>query len=287
MIRKHAKFVARACFFSVAATIVLGVGFAIVEARSGNHCQVASICLDELPPQCTNVMDVSTIRDSSVPIAKRCGTAHSLRDQGVKFDTRRGIEALDLLGRPFLVDYDVVGTVDVSAHKLAFLLDHLPFTAKLISTYRGGDYFAEYKTTPSGPVVKGGKGDRFTGEARLLAGEAKKGRLIYHGFGTANVAKWSFHGEVMIDFEFQPDPKHRDRSVYRIRSHASPGNSMLNALMDSEPFRAISETMVKGLIDDLAHTVKAIDKDSRRGRKNRDRWTDDEREKIKRLMRLK
>lgn len=253
----------------------------------GRACQVAQICLQQAPKFCGVILDVATIRDSRVPIERRCYAARELAERGVPLESKGANELLDMLGREFLLQYQISGQVAVSAHKLAYLLDHLPLAAKLMRVYQGGDYYAQVLEDQHGVVVKGGKGERFKGQARLLAGSAKQGRLFYHGRGGAQFGKWSFSGEVYIDFEFRPEGRRSKVSQYRIISLASPSNAWLNELMDSEPFRYVSETIITGIIEDLAMAVRAVEWDWRKDQLDSTLWTADELEQIRRLVKLR
>ncbi|RMF19612.1 MAG: hypothetical protein D6761_00045 [Candidatus Dadabacteria bacterium] len=256
-----------------------------VLASVERSCAVAASCGVPAPRRCDAVPRPWGDPPERAP-ELRCETLSSLAAAGFDANGASGHQMMRFLGREYLLSYEVAGASDVSADRLAYLLDHLPLAARLVDYFSGGGYYAEWVPFSGARWVRGGKGERFHGEAVQLAGSARRGVLHYLGYGTANIARWSFTGQVYLDFRFRRGPD-GEGCRYLVRAVASPENAVINAIMDSLPFRYLTERVVEAIVDDLAQAVARLDAAQRNGKLDRSAFTPAELAEIDRLLALR
>jgi hypothetical protein len=223
------------------------------------------------------------------PDGDRCVEARELEARGLKADhPEYGFRLYRLLGFEYRVVYNIPDTVVVSRARLEYLLDDIPFAAKLISHYRQTPYKAEY-VNAARTQFKGEKGARLRGEARLISGTYAEGRLIYLGTGVAEVAFWTLVGPGMMDFTYREIPataKSGERIAYNLKVVVFPGNGMINSIMNMGIFRSVVSDKVRGVLTDITETAKLLKADQGKQLLKNPQWSAEDRKKIEALLKL-
>ncbi len=198
-------------------------------------------------------------RDADLGLdASRCRPAQDVEGLDLRPWGQFGFRTYEFLAREYQAAYSIRGILPMRAAQLAILMDDLPFTARLLNHARGGNFTARFIRRGDHPVVYGERGDKFHGQAVQVAGTSGRGRMVWLGFGSATIARWTFVGEVMLDLVFRPDPGNPGRLQFEVRIYAAPGNGAIDAVMNSDLFAGLVRRIARSVLDDLAAATGSV-----------------------------
>jgi hypothetical protein len=213
----------------------------------------------------------------------RCSEGRELTKRGIGPDNALvGYKLYRFLGMEYRTVYVIDDFIAVSIPKLEYLLNDLPFAARIVSHYQPEVYTAEYVDAEH-KYFKGKKGKRLSGEARLISGSFWERRLFYLGQGKAEIAWWKLVGPALMDFTYNMDPKGLH---YRMKILVFPGNGMINGIMNLGLFKKIVNGKIHDVLTDLTETARKLAKDQGASIKNDPTWSLDDKLKIDSLLKL-
>jgi hypothetical protein len=233
---------------------------------------------------------------------ERCREARDLAARGVSTEAPASYALYRFLGKRYRVTYAVSGELPISAARLGFLLDDLPLAARLLTTYRGRAYAAEYLDDER-RRFRGSKQGTLRGEATRLVGSASEGRLVYFGFGSSKVGLWRLGGQSLATLSFQPLPVpaggartcsaylhdtpqggvHAD-VAYSLSILVTPDTAFFNRLMNLGIFRRIVLGQIREVLEDIDGAARALAKDG--ATPSRGTWTPEEQERLRHFQTL-
>lgn len=216
------------------------------------YCRLVKDCMvEDKTGSCTEAL--------SDPIA---GIEHDQLYCGwVRGFARRGIypgESMEsrqmwqFMGAKYHVMYLVADTLPMSMPALDLLMRDIPLAAKLINSYQGTAYTADYPIPRDSLFFQGSNGKSLNGQARELWIRDDHRERVYWGQGRVQVLKWKLVGNVVIEFRCWPAPPGTvERTCYSIRFTMFPANSFINAIMNMGMFRSVAIGKIQKILGDI------------------------------------
>jgi hypothetical protein len=161
------------------------------------------------------------------------------------------------MGGKFHVTYVVSDTLPIPFPALDLLLDNVSLTSRMINSYRGTSYSAEYPLRDDSTFFKGTNGRSLSGQARQVWMRTDRRERIYYGQGRVTVMKWAMVGNVVIELRAWPLAKDRTKAVYNARFTMFPANSMINAVMNMGVFRSVAIGKIQEVLNDIQFSANA------------------------------
>jgi hypothetical protein len=189
----------------------------------------------------------------------RCREPRALFARGVRPEGDLGFRVYRFLGRRYRVVYPVEGQLAISVPRMSFLLQDLPFAARLLAHFQKVDYAAEY-LDPDRRRFRGRRGTALTGEAELLAGGPAERSLAYYGRGTSDLGPWKMRGVGLVLIDYAPTADGR-ALAYRMHVVATPTNAFYNFIMNRGRFRSVLQGKVREVMDDVAEASRKLQAD--------------------------
>lgn len=254
-----------------------------------DYCKLLYACGLKIPPgTCPAPRELGAPAPFG-PTSDRCLEARELEARGLRTThPEYGFRLYRFLGFEYRVDYVISDTLPISRARFEYLLDDIPLAARLVAHYRDTPYEAQY-TNPQRTHFKGSKGPRLRGEARLISGSFREGRLIYLGSGVAEVAFWTLVGPAMMDFRYRTVPATAttdEKIVYDLKVVVFPGNGVINSIMNMGIFRNVVTSKVQDVLKDITETARLLEKDQGKALRGNPDWSAAERAKVEALLRL-
>lgn len=215
---------------------------------------------------------------------KRCREARDLFARGVRNDDLPGYRLYAFLGHRYRVEYAVTGEVALSPARLTYLMNELPFAARLLTRFQGTRYSAEY-LDPGRRRFRGNKGSKLSGEADLVSGSAQEGTVWYFGEGASKVGPWRLRGRSLMRFAFAPAGADGKKVAYDVRVVTTPTNAVLNALMNMGVFKSIVNGEIREMVEDVTQASRKLDTQGPALLGAAD-WSAEEKEKVAALLRV-
>jgi hypothetical protein len=187
----------------------------------------------------------------------RCQQPRDVAARGLKPWDPLGYPVYRFLGRRYRVAYALSGRVPVSAARLSYLIDELPFACRLVTYFQKTAYEAEYLDAAH-RRFRARKGDALKGEVELAAGGVSQRTLFYLGRGSSKVGPWSFAGQGFLRFEFSPAPSLPSSIDYRVTLVASPDNGFINTIMNMGMFKGIVNRHLRETVTDLTEAARKL-----------------------------
>ena len=189
---------------------------------------------------------------------ERCRDPRALHAAGVRGETDLGFRIYRFLGRRYRVVYDMEGRVPISAGRVAYLLDEIPFAARLLTQFQETRYEAEYLDSTR-RRFKASKGDALNGDAQVVAGSPAERTLYFFGRGQSKLGPWKLSGMSLVRFDFTPVPDRPKEIAWRARVLAAPDNAFINMVMNLGLFRSQVLKHVREMVDDMTTAARALD----------------------------
>ena len=186
-----------------------------------------------------------------------CGWVRGFARRGIFPATQESREMWQFMGSKYHVMYVVADTVPMPAPALDLLMRNIPLAAKLINSYRGTAYSAEYPIANDSLFFHGSNGRSLQGQARQLWIREDHRERVYWGQGRVHVLQWSLVGNVIIEFRSWPPANSPSRTCYSIRFTMFPANSMINAVMNMGMFRSVAIGKIQEILGDILQASQA------------------------------
>jgi hypothetical protein len=186
-----------------------------------------------------------------------CGWVRGFARRGIFPTTQESREMWQFMGSKYHVMYVVADTVPMPAPALDLLMRNIPLAAKLINSYRGTAYSAEYPIANDSLFFHGNNGKSLQGQARQLWLREDHRERVYWGQGRVHVLQWSLVGNVIIEFRSWPPANSPSRTCYSIRFTMFPANSMINAVMNMGMFRSVAIGKIQEILGDILQASQA------------------------------
>jgi hypothetical protein len=188
-----------------------------------------------------------------------CGWVRGFARRGIyPGETQESRQMWQFMGAKYHVMYLVADTLPMSMSALDFLMGDVPLAAKLINSYQGTDYTAEYPNPRDSLFFLGSNGKSLNGQARQLWIRDDHRERVYWGQGRVQILKWKLVGNVIIEFRCWPAPPSSiERTCYSIRFTMFPANSFINAIMNMGMFRSIAIGKIQKILGDILGASQA------------------------------
>lgn len=213
-------------------------------------CSSAKICLGLELPICSAEEYKPT--PSINYNADFCQPYLELRNRGIPVKSATALQMYSYLGKEFRVIYAVKGELPVNTNMMAYLMDHMPFTAHLINAYQGTRYTLGY-TTSDRKNFHGDNGGNLKGKFSWVhadsAGKYSGQRNVFFGYGTAKVLMWKLHGVAVVFLDYKP--KSTKSIEYELRSIVFPANGFLNSIMQMDMFGDVVRDRMREIISHI------------------------------------
>ena len=181
-----------------------------------------------------------------------CGWVRGFARRGIYPSSLESREMWQFMGSKYHVMYVVADTVPMPAPALDLLMRNIPLAAKLINSYRGTAYTAEYPNIRDSLFFHGSNGKSLQGQARQLWMRDDHRERVYWGQGRVHVLSWSLVGNVIIEFRsWPPLDNPANRTCYSIRFTMFPANSVINAVMNMGMFRSVAIGKIQEILGDI------------------------------------
>ena len=181
-----------------------------------------------------------------------CGWVRGFARRGIYPSTQESREMWQFMGSKYHVMYVVADTVPMPGPALDLLMANIPLAAKLINSYRGTAYAAEYPIPRDSLFFHGTNGRSLQGQARQLWIRDDHRERVYWGQGRVHVLSWSLVGNVIIEFRsWPPADTPANRTCYSIRFTMFPANSVINAVMNMGMFRSVAIGKIQQILGDI------------------------------------
>lgn len=186
-----------------------------------------------------------------------CAPFLELKKRGMPLETEISKEIYRRLGHQYRAIYVSEGVLSVSPGMISYLFDHMPFTAKLINAYQGGNYSIEYKA-PNNRVFSGTNGRSLSGDFIWVTQDSAKQKLgfrnVFFGVGRVKILKWHLHGTAVAFLDMDSIANNKVR--YKLTAIVFPGNTVLNSIMHMKAFKNIVEEKIDLIIKDIQQSSK-------------------------------
>jgi hypothetical protein len=182
--------------------------------------------------------------------AERCAVARDLAARGLGSDDLSSFGLYRFLGKRYRVEYGVSGQLPLSPPRLAFMLAELPLAAKVLTSFRGTRYTAEY-LDPERRHFRGSREGTLSGEATRVAGEPGSGAIVYFGYGQSQVGVWRLGGSSLARLAFAPLPPPARGLTYSLTVVVTPEGAIMNRLMGLRLFRSLVERRIREVVTDI------------------------------------
>lgn len=181
-----------------------------------------------------------------------CGWVRGFSKRNILPKDAESKDMWQYMGSKYHVMYVVADTVPMSVAALDHLMRNIPVAAKLINSYRGTSYSAEYPNPKDSSSFKGDNGKSLKGQAKQLWVREDHRERVYWGQGKVQVMKWRLVGNVVIEFRsWPPTPSTTDKTCYSIRFTMFPANAFINTVMNMGMFRSVAVGKIKDILDDI------------------------------------
>jgi hypothetical protein len=188
-----------------------------------------------------------------------CGWVRGFARRGIyPGETQESRQMWQFMGAKYHVMYLVADTLPMAMPALDFLMADVPLAAKLINSYQGSAYTAEYPNPADSLFFVGSNGKSLNGQARQLWIRDDHRERVYWGQGRVQILKWKLVGNVVIEFRCWPAPPGPvERTCYSIRFTMFPANSFINAIMNMGMFRSVAIGKIQKILDDILGATQA------------------------------
>lgn len=187
-----------------------------------------------------------------------CGWVRGFARRGIDPTNQVSREMWQFMGSKYHVMYVVADTVPMPQPALDLLMRNIPLAAKLINSYRGTAYTAEYPIPNDSLFFHGSNGKSLQGQARQLWIREDHRERVYWGQGRVHVLSWSLVGNVIIEFRsWPPADSPATRTCYSIRFTMFPANSVINAVMNMGMFRSVAIGKIQEILGDILHASQS------------------------------
>jgi hypothetical protein len=188
-----------------------------------------------------------------------CGWVRGFARRGIyPGETPESRQMWQFMGAKYHVMYLVADTLPMSMPALDFLMADVPLAAKLINSYQGTTYTAEYPNPRDSLFFLGSNGKSLNGQARELWIRDDHRERVYWGQGRVQILNWKLVGNVIIEFRCWPAPPSSiERTCYSIRFTMFPANSFINAIMNMGMFRSIAIGKIQKILGDILEASQA------------------------------
>jgi hypothetical protein len=186
-----------------------------------------------------------------------CGWVRGFARRGIHPVTPDAMEMYRYMGSKYHVMYVVADTVPVPMAALDHLMSNVPLAAKLINSYRGTKYAAEYPNSRDSLYFKGSNGRNLSGVARQLWIRDDHRERVYWGQGKVAVLRWKLVGNVVIEFRAWPPAAGSAQTCYSLRFTMFPANAFVNSIMNMGLFKSVAIGKIQEILNDVMQASEA------------------------------
>jgi len=186
-----------------------------------------------------------------------CSWVRGFARRGIHPVTPDAMEMYRYMGSKYHVMYVVADTVPVPMAALDYLMSNVPLAAKLINSYRGTKYAAEYPIPRDSLYFKGSNGRNLSGLARQLWIRDDHRERVYWGQGKVTVLRWKLIGNVVIEYRAWPSAAGSAQTCYSLRFTMFPANAFVNSIMNMGLFKSVAIGKIQEILNDVMQASEA------------------------------
>jgi hypothetical protein len=199
---------------------------------------------------------------------RRCNLLREIEDGGNTVSPDLRDLLLHELSSEHAVELDFAGSVDLPAEAVDYLLENMPETAVLVSSYTDREYLASQVGAAPGPksffVTNS---DTFAADFKYLYARESRDVSEYMFFesGHARVLVWRIWGNSFVRYKLYRNDDGTGR--YEIKVHVFTDSRLLRTVLRSGLFRYFADRMFRGILEDIESAVESFVADSSPGEK--------------------
>lgn len=197
---------------------------------------------------------------------RRCTLLQEIESRGTLTPQSLRERILEELSNRFGVELDFTGDVELPGRAVDYLLENMPETAALVSTYTDKEYRAtQADTTPGPESFFVTNTTSFAADFVYLSSHTSPAvsRHIFFESGHARVLLWRIWGNSIVRYELRKDS--RENARYDIKIHVFTDSRVLRTVLESGLFKYFADRMFRGILDDIESAVRRFTDDSNPG----------------------
>lgn len=152
------------------------------------------------------------------------------------------------LGKRYRVNYVLDGTLPVSKEMMDYLMNHMPFTTKLINAYQGTKYHVAYKSSDH-TIFEATDGSDLAGKFRFVYRDDSYEKNIIWGYGGTKILMWKLVGLALAYLDYEAISKNEIK--FEFRAVVFAGNGMIDRILNSGLFRKVVESIMGDIINNI------------------------------------
>lgn len=199
-------------------------------------------------------------------VRRRCSLLRDIERGGALASPALRQQVLKELSHRYAVEIDFTGVVGLPRQVVDYLLEYMPETAFLVSTYSGKEYAATQVDGAEGP-------ERFfvTDNDSFAAGftyllshtPSDASEYIFFESGRAKVLLWSVWGNSFVRYDLRREGDKASR--YDIKIQVFTESRLLRAVLGSGLFRYFARSMFDDVLSDIESAMHEFAADSSPG----------------------
>lgn len=214
------------------------------------YCNLMRTC--KLPDPTASCTEATSAPVPGVELDQAyCSWVRGFARRGIHPVTPDAMEMYRYMGSKYHVMYVVADTVPVPFAALDHLMSNVPLAAKLINSYRGTTYTAEFPYPGDSAYFKGSNGRNLSGVARQLWTRDDRRERVYWGQGKVAILRWRLIGNVVIEFRAWPPTPGSARTCYSLRFTMFPANAFVNGIMNMGLFKSVAIGKIQEILNDV------------------------------------
>lgn len=196
-------------------------------------------------------------------LERRCSLLREVETRGRLTPTSLRERLLEELSNRFAVELDFSGEVELSGWVVDYLLENMPETAALVSTYTDNEYRATQADETPGPA------SFFVTNTTSFAADfiylsslttPSISRHMFFESGHARVLLWRVWGNSIVRYNLRK--RGPDNARYDIRIHVFTDSRVLRTVLESGLFRYFADRMFRGILGDIETAVRRFTDDA-------------------------
>lgn len=196
----------------------------------------------------------------------RCGLLQEMESRGTLTPQSLRERILEELSNRFAVELDFTGVVELPGQAVDYLLENMPETAALVSTYTDKEYRAtQADLTPGPESFFVTNTTSFAADFIYLSSRTSRSvsRHMFFESGHARVLLWRIWGNSIVRYELRKNSGESAR--YDIKVHVFTDSRVLRTVLESGLFGYFADRMFRGILDDIETAVRRFIDDSNPG----------------------
>ncbi len=157
---------------------------------------------------------------------------------------------------PYKIVFKFQDDLNLSVDQFNFLLQHLPFTIKLINIFQNKKYELKYLNPPKNTIWKGKDNVRTSGWASLFLGSFENRNIHYVSYGESNTIFGRFKGNALFNLVY--NKKNQNTIKFDLEIKIYTKNSFIYFIFNSWLAKRIIKTQIFEILNDITKSSQKI-----------------------------